>query len=73
MGVGQVIRSILRFSLIEFYKIFLDTAVLPRNILDPTYFHCNKAQSFERGSAARGDAENRGKQKCMGGNYGEHE
>ena len=38
MGVQLVTRSILRFSLIRFYKILLNTTVLPRNILDPKFF-----------------------------------
>ena len=33
VGVQLVIRSILGFSLVKYYKILLDTAVLPRNLL----------------------------------------
>ena len=35
--VQLVIGTILRFSPIKFYKILLETAVLPRNLLDPCF------------------------------------
>ena len=46
VGLQLVIRSILKFSLIENYEILLNTAVLPRNLLDPTQLSCEKIQKL---------------------------
>ena len=39
VGVELVMRNILKFSLIKFYKILLSQALLPRNWFDPDYFY----------------------------------